>query len=100
MSAALPASPPEGHRDGATYEAPFDYTRLNRQARLVWEAMIDGRPRSLAEIAAITGQPEASVSARLRDFRKEKFGLHEVQRSRIDGGLFRYRLVPRQEPAS
>lgn len=100
MQPALPP-PSDGHRDGVTYEAPFDYTRLNRQARLVWDVMKDFQWRSLTEIAALTGQPEASISARLRDFRKPKYGHHEVQRRRIEGsGLFRYRLAPRQESAA
>jgi hypothetical protein len=47
---------------------------------------------SLQSLATSTGDPEASVSARLRDFRKPRFGGHTVDRRR-DGRLNRYRLT-------
>jgi hypothetical protein len=83
----------KGHRGGTTYEADFDFTRLNTQAQNVFDLMSDGKLRSLADIAYETGYGEASVSARLRDFRKEKFGNHEVKRYRDTSGLFLYQLV-------
>ena len=55
--------------------------------------MSDGNWRSLRAIENETGYPQASVSARLRDFRKAKFGGHTVERKRIEGGLFVYRLI-------
>lgn len=82
----------DGHRDGATYSPTFDYDRLNRQARDVFDVMRDGMWRSLRDIASLTDHPEASISARLRDFRKPKFGGLTVQRRRLDGGLFQYRI--------
>lgn len=82
---------PDGHRDGATYDAALDYERLNKQARRVYNVMRDGMWRSLANIAAHTGDPEASVSARLRDFRKQRYGGLTVQRRRVEG-LWLYRL--------
>jgi hypothetical protein len=88
---------PEGHRDGVTYEASRDGIRLNRQARVVAGVMKDGLWRSLREIADQTGQPEASVSARLRDLRKARFGGSTVERRRRDRperGIFEYRLLP------
>ena len=81
-----------GDRDGETFEPDKDRARLNRQALAVFNLMIDGRWRTLAEISRATAHPEASVSARLRDLRKEKFGKFTVERSRRDRGLFEYRL--------
>lgn len=81
--------------DGATYVAQFDRSRLNAQARRVYDVVSDGKWRTLREIANETGDPEASVSARLRDLRKEKFGAHEVDRRRRgeeSRGIFEYRL--------
>src|SRR5688572_24584492 len=40
-----------GHRDGNTYEAEFDYTRLNRQMLAVYKAMADGKWHTLGWIA-------------------------------------------------
>jgi len=81
--------------DGETYESVFDKERLNAQQRRVFEVMQDGRWRTLREISETTGDGEASISARLRDFRKEKFGGFAVDRRRRGEekrGLFEYRL--------
>ena len=84
----------DGPRGGQTFVAEFDMDRLNRQARAVFRCMLDGRWRSLRQISEITGEPEASVSARLRDFRKDQFGSHTVDRRRhISLGLNEYRLM-------
>lgn len=77
--------------DGATFDPEQDRTRLKAQLVRVRECMRDGKWRSLAEIAKITGDPESSISARLRDCRKPKFGLWTVNRLR-DGGTFFYSL--------
>lgn len=89
-AAALDSIP---RRDGATYDHPRDGARLSRQHTRVFDLMRDGRWRSLAAIAAATGDPEASVSARLRDFRKPRFGEHGVERRHVADGLFEYRLI-------
>jgi hypothetical protein len=70
---------------------------LNRQADDVWRVMSGGEWQSLRTIAAKTGHPEASISARLRDFRKARFGSHIVERMAWRGRRFRYRLVRRVE---
>lgn len=83
------------HFDGATYDQAQDFTRLNTQLRAVRDLMRDGTWRSLNQIAVATGYPEASLSARLRDLRKLKFGLHTVQRRRAGEGrgTFEYRVT-------
>ena len=93
---ALWAEPPAGDRDGATYQRARDYDRLNTQAGAVWRAMKDGEWHTLYGLATATGFPEASISARLRDFRKDRFGSHVVERERDDHtpGLYWYRLRP------
>lgn len=93
-----PASNPQAvvenlHFDGATFVPERDGARLTRQFTRVWAAMKDGRWRTLAELHAITEDPEASISARMRDFRKAKFGSHGVERQFVVNGLHRYRLV-------
>jgi hypothetical protein len=70
--------------------------RLNGQQRRVYLAMRDGAWRTLREIADATGDPDASVSARLRDLRKEKFGGFIVERRRrgeTPKGTHEYRLL-------
>lgn len=81
--------------DGPTYSPALDRSRLNAQLRRVWELMRDGKWRTLGEITAVVGGSEAGVSARIRDFRKDRFGGHTVDRRRIDGGLYEYRVIER-----
>ena len=80
-------------RGGGTFDAGRDGDRLNRQHAEVYALMRDGQWRTLWEISRTTGHPEASVSARLRDFRKPKHGGHVVERRYLDNGLWRYRLI-------
>jgi predicted ArsR family transcriptional regulator len=57
--------------------------------------MVDGKWRTLREIADALTIPEASASARLRDLRKERFGNYQVERQRRGEGrkgLFEYRM--------
>jgi len=80
--------------DGSTYDENRDGTRLRVQLESVWTLMKDSNWRTLFDISAHTGHPEASVSARLRDFRKKKFGGHTVERAYVSKGLWMYRLHP------
>lgn len=83
----------EGDRGGDTYEPKRDKERLNKQHVRVWSAMRDGQWYTLKAVSHQTGDPEASISARLRDFRKTKFGSHTVERKYVSKGLWKYRLV-------
>ena len=80
--------------DGETYEADKDQSRLAAQLNRVRSLMLDGKWRTLAEIEAATGDAQASVSARLRDLRKERFGGWQVDRQRRGPGTFEYRVLP------
>lgn len=78
--------------DGATIE-PEDTARLSALLTRVMAFMFDGNWHTLAEIARACAGSEASVSARLRDLRKPRFGHYTIQRRRVHGGLFEYRLL-------
>ncbi len=83
--------------DGATFEAPRDADRLGHQLGAVRDYLLRvGCWCSLVEIERATGYPQASISARIRDLRKPKFGGFNVQRRRRVGsrGTFEYRIVP------
>lgn len=80
-------------RDGSTYDHNRDGVRLHSQHNRIEAFMKDGRWHTLAEIAAGTGDPEASISARLRDLRKRQFGSHLIVREYVERGLFRYRMI-------
>ena len=83
------------HFDGATFEPSRDARRLTNQFNRVLAALRDGREYTLSELHEITGDPEASISARLRDLRKPRFGSHEIRARYIRRGLFGYRLIKR-----
>ena len=71
-----------------------DRERLKDQLNRVRDFMEDGQWHTLPEIAFAVRANTASVSARIRDLRKAKFGKHNVERRRIPGGsgLHEYRL--------
>ncbi len=84
-----------GDRDGTTFEPTRDRKRLNAQMQAVYNFMAHGQWRTLADIAAATDYPQASVSARLRDLRKSRFGGYTVERRYIANGRYQYRLEVR-----
>ena len=81
--------------DGKTYEPNYDKKRLESQLVRVSSLMSDNKWRTLFEIYSVVGGSTASISARLRDLRKIKFGGKIVER-RARGersyGIFEYRL--------
>jgi len=86
--------------DGPTYESSHDCARLTGQTRRVHQAMLAasylGQWLTLSEIRERTGDPEASISARLRDLRKDRFGGLEIEKRRrgeASRGLWEYRLA-------
>lgn len=89
---------------GDTYVAELDRERLRGQWLDVWRVMAAPKMDNwftLSELRALTGHPESSISARIRDFRKPQFGGHFVYRRRrgtAERGLFEYRLVVRRPP--
>ena len=78
--------------DGETYDTDRDEERLRRQLRHVRSIMLDGRWHTLPELARGTNWLTTSMSARVRDLRKERFGGWVVHRRYIADGLWEYRL--------
>lgn len=83
---------PSLHFDGETYEPKFDQARLSGQLGKVEDLMLRGGWWSLRELHNLAGGSEAGISARLRDLRKPRFGGYQVDRRRVEGGLFEYRI--------
>lgn len=83
--------------DGEVYDPEYDDDRLRSQLGKVFACMRDRNWRTLSEIQAYTGQPQASISAQLRHLRKPRFGSYIVEkrhRGDRERGLFEYRLLP------
>lgn len=81
--------------DGRTFDEKRDLVRLTGQWLRVFNLMQDGRFRTLLAIKTICGGSESGVAARLRDFRKAKFGSHTVNRRHVKNGLYEYQLLVR-----
>lgn len=79
---------------GVTYAPERDRKRLRKQLQKTFDLMKDGVYRTPPEMEQALGYPWASISARLRDFRKPKFGLHTVDRVYVGNGLWAYALTP------
>lgn len=86
--------------DGETYERERDHERLARQMAEVQAFMHDGEWHTSEQIVEALGENWASLSARLRDLRKVKFGAWIVERRYVADGLWEYRMTarPEQEP--
>lgn len=79
--------------DGSDYVAPRDDKRLTAQMQRIFNLMSDGQYRTLGQIASTTGDPEASISAQLRHFRKARFGSHTLNKKYLGNGLYSYQLL-------
>jgi len=85
---SLPSSSNNGPRlitlpDGRSFDQNLDSERLSSQMDRVIEAVSDGQYHDLNSLVAKCGGTTASISARLRDLRKPKFGGHTVTSTRV-----------------
>lgn len=71
---------------------PGTRSRIARQREVIWKFMRHGHQLTLAELEKLSGYPQASISARIRDFRKPEFGGHTIDREYLGGGVYGYRL--------
>lgn len=86
---------------GPAYDEHIDGPRVEKQHEAIRDLMLDGAWRSLSEIAALSGYPEASISAQLRHLRKERFGSYVVEKRRrgeTPGGTWEYSVRPPPPP--
>ena len=79
--------------DGKHYDKTKDKTRLTKQMQGVYDCINMGSWKTVEEISKVTGYPQPSISAQLRNLRKEKFGGLDVRgRYRVGTRIFEYRL--------
>ena len=75
------------HFNGPAYDPKLDHKRLTHQIKRVYDAAVGSTWKTLAELEAETGDPQASISAQLRHLRKPRFGGWQVdRRRRVEGG--------------
>lgn len=89
---------------GESYR-PKDHKPLKKQLDAVRSIMLAGGWHTLGELKARLERDnglittEASVSARLRDLRKLKYGAYMIDRRPREGRLYEYRLWTSREGA-
>lgn len=80
--------------DGRTYGRQEDHERLSNALAKVYQLMLDGKERTLREIASYANCSESGASARIRDLRKPEFKLkypnRDVKSRRLSGGTWVY----------
>ena len=82
-------SPPDF--DGADV-TEADTPRLGKQLEDILDLMSDGEWRTVAEIADLTGHPENSISAQVRNARKARFGGRALPGRYRSRHLYEYKL--------
>jgi hypothetical protein len=96
-----PPAKPLPEFDGQTFDYDQDFNRLSNNLHKVAHLMIDGRKRTLHQIAAACGCGEAGASARLRDLRKPKFqeffGRIRVEKELLQEGVWLYWIEKEKE---
>lgn len=78
---------------GETFDQARDGARLGAQYLRVKAFMQDGQWHTLTAICSATGDPQASVSARLRDMRRDGF---KVERVHFDKGVWLYKAIKQE----
>ena len=79
--------------NGADYQPDRDHARLSAQHERIRDLMLDGKSRTLKQIAKAAKAPEASVSAQLRHLRKERFGGFTVDKVHLGRGKYTYTVT-------
>lgn len=82
--------------DGKTYEPRYDCARLTGQLERVFVTMWGGEWWTLSDLARRVGAETQSISARIRDLKKMRFGNHTIEKRRkgnANNGLWEYRLI-------
>ena len=98
----LPLLDPAAAFDGKTYDAARDFDRLDSQLTLVRQALAGHAPMTLSQIQCELARKGchagvASISARIRDLRKKRFGAHKVTREYVGDGLWVYQMTAGME---
>jgi len=79
---------------GSDYDPKLDGVRLTGQMLRVFEYMRNGKWMTLFEIADSINEPESSVSAQMRNLRKDRNGNHTIEKQRRgESGTWEYKLI-------
>jgi len=79
----------------SNYVGPDQFTGPKARTRkeVIFEIMSDGKWRTLKAIRKQTIYLDSSISSQLRDFRKDKFGGHTLEKRHLGDMLWEYKLI-------
>jgi hypothetical protein len=77
---------------GPAFNEEKDGDRIRKQHEAIRDYMLVNEWKTLAEIEAALGYPQASISAQLRHLRKKRFGSHYVSKRRRHEGTWEYKV--------
>lgn len=80
-------------QDRAAYDPEADKDRRRKQLGRVYSVLRDGLWHGLPELTERAGGLATSVSARIRDLRKPKFGGREIQARCFGRNVWKYRMA-------
>ena len=79
---------------GSDYDPELDRKRLSGQMLRVFEYMRNEKWMTLYEISSSINEPESSVSAQMRNLRKDRNGNHTIEKQRRgQSGTWEYKLI-------
>ena len=81
--------------NGSDYVPSYDQKRLTKQIYIIKDLMLKSGFVTLQDIENVTGFPQASISAQLRNLKKERFGGYILEKRRTENkesGTFEYKL--------
>jgi hypothetical protein len=79
---------------GPAFNEVLDGARLRTQMEVIRDFMLGAGWKTLGEIEAEVGYPQASVSAQLRHLRRDWAGSYEVLKRRRTNGTWEYSVLP------
>jgi len=71
----------------------FTGPKAKTRREIIFEIMSDGKWRTLKSIREQTIYLDSSISSQLRDFRKDKFGGHTLEKRHLGDMLWEYKLI-------
>lgn len=83
--------------EGCDYVHERDFPRLSPKLAHIFEIMSDGEWHTLPELHETTGYLTTTISAHIRELRKERWGGHTVHRKYLGNGLYAYKLEVRKD---
>jgi len=82
--------------DGLDARTEPDRIRLSGQCLDIYNILLDGKWHTVAEIEQLTGFMGTSISAQIRNLRKDRFGCHDIEKKMVNNRA-EYQMTPNKQ---